>query len=788
MQSFIHCSFFPDMEDSADNATENSLPVNNESSVGVPDSITTDKSVDEHSEIVNDADNDDTSATASHSGDKTVDETRCKPADVIKYEWTDITSEFFGACSSLELGELVHDSNFGLFEGMSAIEMMDPKMDAGMMCNQTKRKVLSLQQSIEAGTVITEGFSNQDLIGIMDETFACLATWLEGHSLAQTVFINLYLHDPSLVKDRMLRTFCVCFLKLVDSIRDRINRAGVFEEEDFHALTYGFKMAGDETEAAVMSPVKELEEELGRIIKTTRLKSGSERDEATQLEHELCVALNSRLKFTRLFLLTLLTFSKDKCQGIEEGLRYVGQMKELLQQMKQTLHLGTESLSSTGDGDGGERHMMGFEPLINQRLLPPTFPRYTAIRSRGETVEYFVDLVQRLSQFAGIVPLSDNLHALVEFCTEFSRQSPCILSRSLLQLLCVPIGGRHFGSRPALEALKDTLRTFCAAPALMPKNPLYNNPAAKDCIEAFLTHAIRPLTMLIQITGHNRARQRDKWARLLEELAALQDEAERADACIHSLMLKHDASWLYHACFSTWTLYHTLHTMIRHCLAGLELELYLPHEYQYIFWYMCEGLYNWLATTLSRANNFVVEYDMLPKEKAGGKAAKKNKRKKKPGSTVHQAEMTQSQALMSLCADYYKALIGLTMDGKIQQPKYDFDSEEFRYNHRFSQFICLTTPPPLPYAQYKDSTDVSRYEPALSSANLYSASAKSFQQSRLHLENIASPTDEVQTLLKIVKTNFVVVSVLCKGHKRDNKAPMQFDFSLHKLFPVLKLP
>jgi len=49
-------------------------------------------------------------------------------------------------------------------------------------------------------------------------------------------------------------------------------------------------------------------------------------------------------------------------------------------------------------------------------------------------------------------------------------------------------------------------------------------------------------------------------------------------------MLKHDASWPYHACFSTWTLYHTLHTMIRHCLAGLELELYLPHEYQYIFW------------------------------------------------------------------------------------------------------------------------------------------------------------------------------------------------------------
>lgn len=38
---------------------------------------------------------------------------------------------------------------FGLFEAMSAIEMMDVKMDAGMMCNQIRRKVLDLPQSIE---------------------------------------------------------------------------------------------------------------------------------------------------------------------------------------------------------------------------------------------------------------------------------------------------------------------------------------------------------------------------------------------------------------------------------------------------------------------------------------------------------------------------------------------------------------------------------------------------------------------------------------------------------------
>ena len=40
-------------------------------------------------------------------------------------------------------------TRFGLFEAMSAIEMMDPKMDAGMLCNQIKRKVFTLEQAIE---------------------------------------------------------------------------------------------------------------------------------------------------------------------------------------------------------------------------------------------------------------------------------------------------------------------------------------------------------------------------------------------------------------------------------------------------------------------------------------------------------------------------------------------------------------------------------------------------------------------------------------------------------------
>jgi len=55
---------------------------------------------------------------------------------------------------------------------------------------------------------------------------------------------------------------------------------------------------------------------------------------------------------------------------------------------------------------------------------------------------------------------------------------------------------------------------------------------------------------------------------------------------------------------------------------------------------------------------------------------------------------------------------------------------------------------------------VSRYEPALTSVNLYSAAAKSFQQSRLSLENIANPTDEVSCVCSLLSTEAALINTV----------------------------
>ena len=45
-----------------------------------------------------------------------------------------------------------------------------------------------------------------------------------------------------------------------------------------------------------------------------------------------------------------------------------------------------------------------------------------------------------------------------------------------------------------------------------------------DYINALLEAAVIPVVTIIQTLGQNRARQRDRWGHILEELATLQEE------------------------------------------------------------------------------------------------------------------------------------------------------------------------------------------------------------------------------------------------------------------------
>lgn len=760
---------------------------------------------------------------------------------------------------------------------MSAIEMMDPKMDSGMICNRVQRKVYNLEQGIENGRIKIENIDDEEKIGIIDDTFACLVTWLEGHSLAQTVFTNLYLQNPPIIKDKTIRTLSYVTLRLVEIIRGIIVDSGVFEEEDFQAMTYNYRLDWDIPDVRLVSWMKEIEEESSKSVKSLRreveeMTKGGERGEEVGVRVEevnrkiaLKNGLGSRARFIRSFHLLLLDFSKPRRDSQtkiitfpDDTTRHLDHCSQSLASWFQTVHLGVKAPSSresncdknsspSGKVTSEEKvtssdlsesradypTISGFDPLINQRLLPPTFPRYAEIRSRRETVEYLVKLVNRFTYLINGIQCVTDLHKAMDFLSDFSRLSnsstlpqlnpsepnkkpaepnkkpsepnkrpaepssklatgsSCVLSRSILQSCYL----HQTNSGRFSETVKEGIDVFIRGGGMQWKDPLI-----VEGIESFTRTCSKVLMSLVIINGHNRARQREKWVMILEELGHLQSESDSLDALIKIQVRCRSEGPIGSetGIFCTYILYHILRVMIKYTLTGFELELYSAHEYHYIYWYLYEFILGWMVSTLTRASNIVEEQTMLMEANKsssvkGKKKENERKKNKKKGACVkeraHVREIMYYQGMQQLTGGLCKCIGAFKKEGCIKVPKMTggdskrnlppntnsdtnedpganqdsdgneksdenlctdhalFGSEQIRYEHRFMPFSTVFAPPVVTYGQYVEMTQ--KYASAQTTDDLYMIAQHCFEEASRIFSNIANPDDEVRFALQL---------------------------------------
>lgn len=704
-------------------------------------------------------------------------------APKITYNWVDITEHMKQACEGLELGELIHEPHFGLFDAMSAIEMMDPKMDSGMVGKQTKRKVLSFAEAIAEKTVKVSDLTNEELVGIFDQSLCCLLSWLDGQTLAQTVFTCLYLHDTNLIEDRCLRAFSLCMLKVCDIIRMKVNRANVFEEEDFQTMSYGFKFADNLTDMRVIGMMKEMEEEYGRKYRNLKAKV-SDGVESTKSEATLCNAVLVRIKFVKLFLQALTVFGKKEGGSMQPSKKHLNLMLEHVLVIGNTVDLGIEAVCS----NDGYNIVHGFEPLINQKLLPPTFPRYTALMTKDAIKESFTDLIKRLITVTQVTSIN-GFQNILNFIDDFGRSIPCVLSRSLLQSTLLPENRKLFGQQPFIDCIKESIKAFSSPQIFSPRCPtLQSSEEAKICSDVLLNKATRVAISLVQAYGHNRARHRERLGAILEDFAALQEESERADAQLQEILLsKNPAAENPHVTgFSGWATYYTLKVMMQYLSSGFELELYSPHEMHYIYWYLSEVLYAWSTTIINRAEIGIARDEALADIQAKGKNSKKTKKNKKK-TRVHVQELREMQGCQNMASGMFKAMLGFFVAKKIALPNFFLDSECTRYEHRFLPFVNINTPPFMMYSQFRELTDLSHYQPPPTAEQLYFASSKHFANAKLFYETLHNPSEQMQSLCKVAKTNLVVMKLLATGHRNDSTSKIEFDFSVNEYFPIFKI-
>lgn len=146
-------------------------------------------------------------------------------------EWQDVTELFSNARKEMQIGELIHLKSFSLQSAMSAIELMDPKMDIGF---GEARSV--------SDVVLPQTLSDGQVINVMDQLLLCFMSWLDAHTLPQTVFSCVYAQLLAQIPRVELLSFLRVMLATMESIINLVHGEKVADDEDFMTSTYGFDL------------------------------------------------------------------------------------------------------------------------------------------------------------------------------------------------------------------------------------------------------------------------------------------------------------------------------------------------------------------------------------------------------------------------------------------------------------------------------------------------------------------------------------------------------------------
>lgn len=700
-----------------------------------------------------------------------------------KVEWVNITEKFTKMVRHLHPGELVQEADFSLFDAMSAIELMDSKMDAALQWRTFCSYPRTLEEAIERGVLKCSDHSPEELVGIMDEVLACIATWLEGHTLAQTVFTCMYLLDIEKVENIYLRAFSLAIVKTVEYMRACICQGRVFAEDDQQGVCHGFNMLGQVSESAIVASLKEAEERLQNVMKQL-----SSVDQAQPAAAEGPVeggsgsgssvpawkVLHLRMKFVRNLFAFVVAMGKNTAQGIESGRAKLSLSATLMLEMKETIEVGYQL-------DPANPLALGFHPVINQHLLPPSYKPY-AIIPRAKSFDILRDVILQIQTILGFGRL-ESFRDLYSSIKEFSSEKRCanVLVRSLLVLVCLQ-GDRKklFGSQSLEALLREDTKGFVFPPSLNSRSSLSTTTQAQEITDRFFGRSVSTIVEFLRVFCQHRARQRYKIVRCLEVLGEYQQDTQRLDELLHTISVKFDSQRQHAACFSTWVLYYILQLMIEFVLLGFEFDLYSPFEVHYVYWYL-EFLYGWHETTIKSSDRL-----HLVEAQIGGKGKRKAAKKSKPQHTKEkEKESSVLRVKRMVCVGLMRALEGLTIDEKIPTPSFEHGSVKLCFQNRFLPFTALATPQMLTFADYLKLASVENYKSR--DVNLYEAASKHFQSAKAALEAISHRGEELESLLKVAKTNLVVMNLAAKGHKRESKKPPVFDFSIHKHFPVIRI-
>ncbi|CEP10292.1 hypothetical protein [Parasitella parasitica] len=592
-------------------------------------------------------------------------------------QWKDITSFLDEATSDFEVGQLVHLQSFTLFDAMSAIEIMDPRMDTGMTIEQPCKTF-----------DIDKRLTPEDTLGIMDRLVVREMAWISGHSLVQTVYTCIYfLHIKYLNESSMptltsnmddiiygvLRSYILATATCCHYIWTEMTQGNVYEEEDFTTNLFGLHFNDQNPDVVIFNDIDSSIMLLNHLLNT----------KISEPEKNTVRAILNRVEIRKSFLMSLVYLSKFEGSFLTSAKLELTRIIGLLQNVD--LSLGNEVLDA-------------FDSNINRKLTSQTPPRPVELSSIEESFKEFNLLIQRLSSICD-VNVYPSVNSLMNYFLNFAAHQPYpdAFSRSKLNSIFFHhqrIFGTITVSTFILDSIKETVQPpfWWTSPNRQPANV---NPAefinAHDTLKAYLERISMVFVEYFKINCHNRSRQRRMLCKVVTEWEILQEEAAGVDEVFHALERdQEDMQTPYY--FSSWA-YNLKLTMIEKILfLGFELDLYGSHEYIMIYWYI-QCVLGSRAYLLDRISNFV------------------DQTIKKPGVYNYlRTNQMMNHSKKCLSEAVLKLLLTVKHTNQFDQRGLVFDDEETRYAHRFKPFVSLISPPHPTYQQYLEIVNIENFD------------------------------------------------------------------------------
>ncbi|CAI0629390.1 unnamed protein product [Linum tenue] len=714
--------------------------------------------------------------------------------------WVDATPLLQAACTDLLDGELIHGENFNLFAAMSALEIMDPKMDSGMIC-----KYYSVDEAIEDGVgPVPISFDRttdvQCTLDIMDHLLACEATWHKGHSLAQTVFSCIYLLRPErTVPSPILHSYCKIIRATCKAIVSVVSDARTHEEEDLFTMAYGLPLDGDGDEKS-LSLLNAVEENLCRQLRACKAQSSRRKQDMEPLQSDIdmeegyCKALLCRLRFRKHFFHVLACMRRPQGKGLELARKHIASSISELECIRKS----ADFLISTASGGcsigiedrttASGRKPIGFDASLNSRVSAPAPPRSIKMLSWNKAIEYFEKLLRDLD-FICSYSLDPSLEVLLRFVTQFQSSRPDLVARSHLQVpyslpstetLLLVQEGRLYGRDPMFAVITRA--------AGLPETTKNHDIQRYESVMQLGQLVIN----MLKIVCTNTAWQRRKLGKSLQDWRVIYVQLELAftnkfgevlatsnDENGVARVVKQILIWLEEQAY--WIAF-------RFLMLGFELELYSPSEFFMVYWYLYAVLVKLAEKTDSR-----MEITEITAAKRKGKKRKDSSKdvgretRIPPAVRFLQCQIHLVEGLtlvIILWISSYVCLLQAALRNEMAAlhslTPFNSEQEIFLQHFELLQKACI--PEQITYHSFKESTSYARFS-NIATPNCFQQAQKLAKELRSSFSNDHDRLAELRRLEQVAEHNSVAMNVICQlGAVEPNSLKVSFEFIHHPCY------